>query len=270
MPSKREVIENRYVADVDRAVSDYGDHPGIGRPKVIRWLDQFSAVSLPLAAKVLGAIRYYSRSNIQVLSRELVQLVYEAHSSVSKRQIFFVPIEVKAGSGSQMVARCIRGIRAVPPGQVVNMLDFSAIDAARIRVVVFFDDFSGTGDTITGWWDNVEPLVLPKGADLVLGLLVINEKARLKLEAGFEILSVDDLGPEANIFHAGTNAFSRSEKVTLKRYCKKTGCSSRYVRGYGDCGLLVAFKHGCPNNSLPILWHTSDLRWEGLFERRSI
>ena len=25
--------------------------------------------------------------------------------------------------------------------------------------------------------------------------------------------------------------------------------------GYGSCGLMISFQHGCPNNSIPILWY---------------
>jgi hypothetical protein len=63
--------------------------------------------------------------------------------------------------------------------------------------------------------------------------------------------------------------FSADQKARLLDYCVATGCSEKFVKGYGDAGLLVAFKHGCSNNSLPVLWVTSD-DWQGLFRRRAI
>ena len=42
-----------------------------------------------------------------------------------------------------------------------------------------------------------------------------------------------------------------------------------FERGFGNCGLLLAFKHGCPNNSLPVLWYSRN-NWRPFFNRRAI
>lgn len=39
--------------------------------------------------------------------------------------------------------------------------------------------------------------------------------------------------------------------------------------GYGNLEMAVVFEHGCPNNSLPILWSElgGELEWRPLFKR---
>ncbi len=72
-----------------------------------------------------------------------------------------------------------------------------------------------------------------------------------------------------NVISAMSAVFNEAEKEALLAYCRRTNASPEYLRGYGACGLLVAFKHGCPNNSLPILWHNSKV-WHALFRRSAI
>ena len=68
---------------------------------------------------------------------------------------------------------------------------------------------------------------------------------------------------------AGFVPFSPEEKRSILTLCRDTRCSNDYIKGYGGCGLLVVFKHGCPNNSVPILWYDNQPHWERLFLRKS-
>jgi hypothetical protein len=91
----------------------------------------------------------------------------------------------------------------------------------------------------------------------------------VKIEQFAMTLSVDELDGTANVLSAVCAAFDADEKAVVKQYCEKTGSAAQYVHGRGACGLLVAFKHGCPNNSLPILWWESK-NWRSLFKRHAI
>jgi len=72
-----------------------------------------------------------------------------------------------------------------------------------------------------------------------------------------------------DMFSEKSEIFSENEKETLLKYCEITGCPNNMVRGFKDCGLLLGFQHGCPNNSLPILWYDRN-SWINLFHRRNI
>ena len=66
-----------------------------------------------------------------------------------------------------------------------------------------------------------------------------------------------------------SSIFSSKEKTALKAYCRRTACAPEYIFGKGECGLLLSFAYGCPNNSLPILWHQSG-KWKRLFKRHGL
>ena len=156
-----------------------------------------------------------------------------------------------------------------PRCRVLGMRDLAAVDRKGVSVVVLVDVFSGTGKQMAEWWYVVEPLVRPIGAAVVVGLLVLNGKARTRIEEFARLLSVDELLDDADVFSGACQDFDADEKEVLAEYCKNTGVDDGFVKGVGDCGLLVAFKHGCPNNSLPILWWESKA-WRQLFRRRAI
>ena len=151
------------------------------------------------------------------------------------------------------------------------MTDLEKLSPDEVAVIVFVDDFSGTGDQLVVWWETVEQLVLPKKADVVVALLVMNGRARERIEQFAKlVISIDELGEEANVLSDENKQFDSKEKDSLLRYCEKTGCDPSYLKGRGECGLLLAFRHGCPNNSLPLLWHEKANKWQALFQRHAI
>ena len=262
-------IEVRYDPLIERLTDEWGDHPTIRRPRILRWLQQFKEKSGDLAAKVLDHTHYYSVSQIAALTREMVKIIRDCHPDLKKRQIFYVPIG-NAGSGSYAVTRQIRNLSLARPTNVLSMYQMKE-EAANldVKLIVFVDDFSGTGNTATEFWDMCEPIIRPIGAMMAFGILLLNEPARAALErTEIELLPGKELVPSDNVLGQDCGTFDELEKRRLEKFCRKTGCSDEYVRGYGGNGLLVAFSHGCPNNSLPILWHGSR-DWEALFHRRS-
>ncbi|MHC4402187.1 MAG: phosphoribosyltransferase-like protein [Planctomycetota bacterium] len=265
----RQSLEVRYHDDIEFAVSEYGDHSGVTRARVVRWMRQVASRRQPLAARVLRSLRYYADNNLRSMARQLAEAVYSEYSEIQKNRIFFVPIG-RRGSGADQVARYLRTLRLVANTRIVELIDLHRKPAEEIDVVVAFDDFSGTGQTIREWWDMNATLILPKQADLVLGVLVLNHLARPPLEEISEqIMAIDELSEKYNVFDDDCERFTKNEKRSLLTLCRATGCSDAYLKGRGECGLLVVFKHGCPNNSLPILWHHREGAWEALFQRRA-
>jgi hypothetical protein len=116
---------------------------------------------------------------------------------------------------------------------------------------------------------HVESLIRPLNASIYVGLLVLNEPARDKIESFASVLTVTELSKRDNVYDETNSNFSPNEKKRLLRNSRKTGCGPSFEKGFGENGLLVAFKHGCPNNSLPILWYEGK-KWLSLFNRRAI
>jgi hypothetical protein len=262
------VIRTRHHEAVEGALARFGDHEGMNEARVLRWLEQFPDDALPLAAKMLGAIRYFTGLNLRAMTKDLFSTAVDELTAAGHHRLAFAPVG-EAGSGAGVVARVLRDLIRKTPHRLLSMLDVSRLAPGAVDAIVFVDDFSGTGRTLQDWWGNVESLVRPTAVSVFVGLLVLNEKARATIEEFAVVMAVEELDSAADVLGATSSVLSATEKKRLVHFCKKTGCGDRFERGFGQCGLLVAFKHGCPNNSLPILWWPSN-GWRALFNRRAI
>jgi hypothetical protein len=264
--------EPQYLDLIERASEDYAEHERMTLPRILRWFDQFDKSDQHLAAKVLGAIDYYPSSRIRGMTRELVRLVLGQLDHCREDHIYFVPVGGVYES-SRVIARALRDERREQASSwsICSMSDVEALDSSDVDAILFVDDFSGTADSLVTWWEEVEPLVLPKQAIVGISLLVLNHLARSPiLEFADILLAVNELDLTYDALSEHSRYFAREEdRNLLHSYCEKTGASPDYIHGYGECGLLLAFKHGCPNNSLPILWWNSD-HWDPLFQRYGI
>ncbi len=261
-------IEAEYSDHIEDALERFGDHEDMSSGRILRWLVQFDDDDLPLAAHVLQSISYINGTNIRNMTRDLFELTQEELGIKGLQKAAFIPVG-SPGSGSASVARVLRDAVRHSDHSVLSMLDLANAGADDFDAIVFVDDFSGTGETLEKWWENVESLVLPKNAEVFVGLLVLNGVARPRIETFADILAVSELDVTHNTLSQDSAVFTEDQKPTLREYCVNTGVSEKYHFGYGDCALLMAFKHGCPNNSLPILWFKGG-GWRPLFNRRAI
>lgn len=266
---RRTRIQIEHDEAINEFVRQWADHENMNEPRVVRWLEQFSDAQLPLALQLMRHVHYYGAANIRAMTRELFRIAVDDLTARGLTRIAFIPVG-GAGSGSATVARALRDLVKRTPHRVLSMFDLTTAPRNPIEALVFVDDFSGTGKTLTDWWVTVEPVVRPMGASIFVGVLVLNGRARPSIESFAEgVFYVSELDEDRNIFSTANRQFSRREKRQIQELCRSTGCKSEYEMGYGQCGLTVAFRHGCPNNSIPILWYDGP-RWRSLFNRRSI
>ena len=107
-------------------------------------------------------------------------------------------------------------------------------------------------------------------AKIGIGIIIYNYKAEeVFKQLNQTMFFVDYLSEQYYVLDKNCSFLSEKEKEVLIDCCRQTGCSEKYVKGLGDCGLLISLQHGCPNNSLPILWHNRK-GWINLFHRRTI
>ena len=266
---KRNDIETRFNTLIENFCETCGDNPSINRPKLLKWIEQFNSNSYSIPEKVLKELRYYSSSNLSRMTAELVEIVYNEFKC-QKKDLFFVPIG-DDGSGSQIIARSLRNNEKVIASNVINIhkLHLTKSEEAKNKIIVFLDDFSGTGDTFETWWLMNEPLIYPFNAKLGIALAVLNQKAEIKIRSYIpHTFYIDYLSDRHNVFNETSEIFDQKEKTKLLEYCSHTGCGQNYIKGYGECGLMISFQHGCPNNSIPILWYNRN-KWLNLFNRRN-
>lgn len=254
----------------DKAV-DYGDHENMSVARVRRWFEQFSAEHHDLAAKILHQLRYVSTSAIRGMTHQLAQQVLLQYANTPRDKIFFVPIG-QTGGGASIVFRCLRDYKRESGAdwKIADMVEIQNISPGDVELIVLLDDFCGTGDAITDWWPTVEPILSPKGATIIVGLLILNERAEPILRQVFDdVVYVEQWTSNRNVFANEYVEFTANDKAQILHYCRRSRAGRQFLRGYGECGLLLCFKYACPDNSIPLLWHDAD-HWHKLFNRRGI
>jgi len=261
-------IGAEYSEEIRAAAERFGDHEGMSPARVLKWMLQFSEEDLPLAEKLLQQLRYFNANNLRALTRQMVEMIMNEVDGATPGGTVFVPLSREPGGGAEIVARVLRSLRNPVRPRIMTMVDLGE-PPSNVDTLVFVDDFSGTGDTLTEWWETIEALVRPLAARAVFAALIMTSGAAERVSEFAVAASVLELGPDSNVLGDDNAVFDGSEKERIFAYCRDTGCDAALLRGYGECGLLLAFTHGCPNNSLPILWY-GDKGWDTLFLRRAI
>jgi hypothetical protein len=132
-------------------------------------------------------------------------------------------------------------------------------------VVLVLDDFAGSGKQLTRVvggltdalaevrrdWESVVTVAVGVG-------VVPSDRTVEKLsELPCEVVTGLTLGPEIQAFHPDAGIFdSSADRQTCADLFSAIGKSlgSQPPLGWDDQGLLVAFEHNCPNNTLPAIW----------------
>jgi hypothetical protein len=175
------------------------------------------------------------------------------------------------------IANALRGTPLEP--HFISMRDIPDLRRKADSIIVFVDDFIGTGDAATTFWtgkkedvDQQRPAlveIVPPNAKCYLAVAIgynagIN---RIQQNTPLTVLPWQIFTDRDRVFSTANTQFDNAEKQTIMNYCHRTNCASDYVTGYGDTQSLVVFEHNCPNDSLPILW-VENASWKGLFSRR--
>jgi hypothetical protein len=243
----------------------------VNEHRIDRWLNQFAAADRDLAARLLDCVDFMTSEQISAAYRNALAALPGWHIEQERRhgRWLFVPYAVSAGESGDSMLHRFRHANNLASGRF-NSLFLHKSDLLRLGlgpedIVVFVDDFSGTGDQIVRNWPLLEELIpgaprthLVLAAATSLAIDRIQSTTTLNVQADYVFTRED------NVFHASCRHFTPAEKARVLEYCQIA--APREPRGRGESGLVVVFSHNCPNNSLPIL-HVSRGRWEGLFRR---
>lgn len=237
------------------------------------WIDQFSALHLALAEKLLDNVELFSEMDIQRGYREaakrtpLQQARSNGNTSHNGR-VFVLGFGSPGESGPAMVRlfREATGLAARNYNEIFHSLrDLPGLRLTAYDTLIFVDDFSGTGEQATSLWPTIQELISSDAKCLLLlSATTAIAKRKIEQESNLRIIASRTLKDEENIFHDSCKKFSPEEKREILKYCLRA--DKQMPRGYGDCGLLFVLSHKTPNNSLPIL-HKVNKEWKGLFPR---
>ncbi len=242
----------------------------VSNERVGHWLDQFADPDKDLAARTLDAVRFISLEQIHAAYRALLRKLPGWSPSEAERngRWRFVALSSSAGESGDSMLHVFRRANAMNSTRLNNLFihksDLLREGITKDDTVVFVDDFAGTGTQVsTSWSANLREL-MPEFPTTYLLLVAATARAKKKIhaETGLRVLAHFNLSGGDDILSLGCRHFTNQERSKLLVYCAKA--DRRAPRGFGDCGLVIAFSHGCPNNSIPIL-HRDHRRWRGLF-----
>lgn len=151
------------------------------------------------------------------------------------------------------------------------------INPEKVNRIVFIDDFCGSGDQATEYYDKIINVFKSKAPDIHVSyyaLFATNDGLNRVRALGYdEVMSVYILDGSFKCFSENSRHFKITTKLDdcknqCEIMCRKYGSnlSIKSAMGHGDCQLLLGFHHNTPNNTLPIFWSEKN-NWKPIFKR---
>lgn len=245
--------------------------PKVSDTKIIEWLSQFEPDERPLIARLLDGFVYLSFDRVRSMAVELHSILRE-HLGEALDRAWFVPIGGVARSGA-LVAYLLRSLNQIPDER------FLPYQLVRDRVnnddpVVLLDDLLASGHQAVHEWSSLRTAgEIPATSRAYFATLVSCDAGRTFVEERTELETVcamrltrsqEPLSSDSALFP------DMAERNRLRGVLEKYGRAlvPRGPLGYGGSGLLLAFEHSTPDNSLPIFWATTN-RWKPLLTKGS-
>jgi hypothetical protein len=280
-------------AEIHDLVKNWGLYKGqaISEDKVRAWLNQFANIrEQRYMFHVLRGLHYYSNAFARGKMAEIHDIVARGlardreYRQQKRSDILVSYIDAVGKSGASM-ARLYAEEAKIYVGNVVEKGSLlEALDKkTEIRAIVFVDDFIGTGRQASENLEGMHKLLEAVLAERTIKFFFVAITAfsqgyqrvkdtvdRLKLPV--EIRACELLDESSQYFGEKSSIFKDAvERENAKKVAIEYG--RILVRdnplGYGDIGIAVVFEHGCPNDSLPILWaESTNPKWMPLFRRQ--
>ena len=262
------------------------------------WLSQFGDITgQRIAYRLLRRLRksgYFNVASMFSAFKQLHQIIISTEASSrhfavkSKRRkatnilLSYLGQSGKSGSSCQYYYRQANKIHsgcALSPRQLLETLSKS--DSPQL--IVFPDDILGSGQTCIEMFNDFRDKMSQSKIDarrhtFYLAAVVATEEGQKSVEkAAGDVLTVrvwKQLGEGDRAFSTEAKIFDSEEQfIQARELVEEIGkeLEPKHPFGWRDGQLLVAFEHGCPNNTLPIFYKRGRTyrgkEWRPLFPR---
>ena len=275
-------------------------------PQVIGWISQFSPADQEIASKLLDHIETVSATDLENgIRSKLFELsevssgplalyteraircrngkpnrLFKETRTKHKRAYGNGPPPVPQGrayareTGSEgTIATLITGLARAKPNKFLDHPGPDQIRKLKPRHYVIVSDFIGSGNraklNLEAAWQIKSFKSWHSRKHLDFSVVAYSGTQR-----GIDLVKKHASKPNVYIYK-GTKSvhdLAPQEKRRVIELCHRYGpqprSDDRTVLGYSDCGSLIVFSHGVPNNA-PLLLHTKAEKWTPLFPRRS-
>jgi hypothetical protein len=202
------------------------------------------------------------------------------YTAVDEPRIRFVTVSAPQSAGiksSSIVGRMMKRRLRFREDFFISPEGIPKAKKEGICVFVFIDDFLGTGHQFTEFAKAHDLKQLLNGVFAAYTPLAAHTTGIQALHDFFpslHVASVETLTGAHSVFSSESNCFEDGQNTTAdaKHFYlallrdKNIEIPSSQSRGYGYLELTYAFDHSIPDNSLPLLWKSSD-PWIPLFDR---
>lgn len=250
--------------------------------QVKSWLENFEEDEVDYALDFLFYLEYIPFSELQLrLNQQLASL--DKHFGNNKN-FLLVPFADYPKSNDivmYLITKCPVYKKIEKENRIEITVDIENYKIKKDIVLVYIDDFIGTGKSFNKWFKknkisdlfNIQPR--PHDEQALVAAII--------MEDGYQFMTHSY--PEVNIFAETrfkifstiNSPFNLSEnRIEMRKLCLKYGYTIKTgfqlpnntfydPLGFGKSEALVAFDYGTPNNSLSIIW--GDSNWKPIFPR---
>lgn len=264
--------------------------------KIRVWINQFGpdSINQRLMFKLLQNLLFYDNNLIRTACREIYKTIIRklaqeglervVDSSKRKRDDIIVSyLENSFAKSGSEYAKIFADENSLYADKAVvrNKLREYLENNTSTKVLVFLDDFAGTGESICKNImeinENFGDIFKKRNLIIIISVICGFEDAKRKIELFCERMTFSIEIIFSKILDESDKCFSEYSKVfpligernLAKSICLEYGerIGERNPLGYGNCQALVVFPNAIPNNSLPILWKETS-SWIPLFKRQ--
>lgn len=244
---------------------------------VIKWILQFESSDFHIALRILKNLIVLGNKDIkrglEIANSKLHRRAREYGSPITLDNTLFAGVG-DGGKSGWMIAYHFRMTNSIPEFSFLSEEILELSDRLQIDNLVMIDDFIGSGNQATKEIEQIKTKVMPLGvknffmlsvAGMKDGIRKIENDLAVPTFCAFEYDSADTVMSFDSGFY---NGLSHSEKESVKEKLKTYGLhlSDKRPLGYGDTGGLLAFNYNTPNNTLPLIWSSSN-GWIPLLRR---
>jgi hypothetical protein len=264
---------------------------GIDKNILNQWFKNFTTPEEKyFAACILDNLIFRSKEQteamiFQLLSRSIPDIfrkipppiqVLDFISSLKKStdpKIRFVPIindEDMTQSGFA-VSRMLKTMNFCNKDWIIAPSKISKVLKEGVKVIIFIDDFLGTGHQFDKVGGNLKIDSLSKSHYILYAPLAAHEDGIKRINTSFpnvKVTTSELITKTASVFSSCFDDSQNTPEVAKKFYelfLKKKGIKSNSSVDRFNLYIAYAFEHGVPNNSIKILYHKRN--WNQLFNR---
>lgn len=254
------------------------------------WLDQFdNNTEKKRAFKLLQNLNFYgevkTREKLSIIHNLVTKEIIHYHKKGERvrKDILVSCFGADSKSGPSYLRMYVSENNLTTHSvKKIHEISKSIQQDDTIKAIVFIDDIIATGNTmienITQLNESCGDILREKNILIIIGVISGLTKAIenvenliLKVNLNIKLKVCDIISEEDKVFSDSNDFFeSPQERENTLTLARKYGSKlqSRHPLGYNNSQLLVVFKDNCPNNTLPILWASSNKpKWTPLFKR---